>query len=147
METLVDVIIRMASSSEHSSKYRSDHILTLYRSINELDKAIIDNFMKELCGYPLNVLIDNVNEDNKGFVSYGLHEFNAMYGTYLKSGMTFHEAISELEEKGLDYYYCSLDPGDVIEAIEEEKEFTDKLNLDRIFISGLDIYLTLIIHL
>ena len=75
------------------------------------------------------------------FSSYSVNDFNIVTGTDLKSDMTFAEAIDEIEKEEVRYFYVSMCEEDVLEAIENEKEIAETLDLRLIYIEDLGIYI------
>lgn len=69
--------------------------------------------------------------------------FNSYCDTTLTKDMTFSEAIDNIENADNNYFYVSMDENDVIEAIENEKEIADQLQLDLVYINELGIYIAL----
>lgn len=77
----------------------------------------------------------------KTFNTWGTGDFNSVMDTDLKSNMTFAEAIDEIESKEVSYFYVYMDENDVLEAIENEKEVAEALDLRLTFIEDLGIYI------
>ena len=73
------------------------------------------------------------------FSSYLVNDFNIVTGTDLKSDMNFAEAIDEIEREEVNYFYVSMCEEDVLEAIENEKEIAEALDLRLIYIEDLGI--------
>ena len=73
------------------------------------------------------------------FSSYSVNDFNIVTGTDLKSDMNFAEAIDEIEREEVNYFYVSMCEEDVLEAIENEKEIAEALDLRLIYIEDLGI--------
>lgn len=69
--------------------------------------------------------------------------FNLYCDTTLRNDMTFHEAVDNIEEANNNYFYISMSEDDVLEAIENEKEIAEQLDLDLVFIDELCIYIAL----
>ena len=74
----------------------------------------------------------------KTFDNYTIEEFNLVTGTNLTKDITFQEANDEIE---VSYFYISMDESDVLEAIENEKEVAEALDLRLINIQNLDIFI------
>jgi hypothetical protein len=55
--------------------------------------------------------------------------------------MTFQQAIDEIEAEEVSYFYISLRAEDVLQAIEDEQEIADQLDLRLIFIQDIGIYI------
>lgn len=77
------------------------------------------------------------------FKKTSIEQFNFFCDTKLNENMTFSEAIDEIEANDNNYFYVSMCENDVIEAIENEKEIADQLELDLIFIDELGIFIAL----
>jgi hypothetical protein len=75
------------------------------------------------------------------FKIYSVLDFNLVFDTHLKANMTFAEFIDEIEEKEVSYFYVSMDENDVTEAIENEKEIAEQLDLRLIYISDLGVFI------
>lgn len=69
--------------------------------------------------------------------------FNYYCDTTLTIDMTFSEAIDNIEAADNNYFYVSMDKKDVVEAIKNEKEIADQLQLDLVYINELGIYIAL----
>lgn len=69
--------------------------------------------------------------------------FNSYCDTNLTENMSFEEAVDDIERANNNYFYVSLCENDVIEAINNEKEIADQLDLDNVFIKELGIYIAL----
>jgi hypothetical protein len=77
----------------------------------------------------------------KTFESYSVETFNLVTGTDLQKNMTFAEAIDEIEKEEVSYFYVSMCEEDVLEAIRDEQEIADQLDLRLIYIEDLSIYI------
>ena len=77
----------------------------------------------------------------KTFDNYTIEEFNLVTGTKLTKDMTFQEVNDEIEKQEVSYFYISMDENDVLEAIENEKEVAEALDLRLINIQNLDIFI------
>ena len=77
----------------------------------------------------------------KLFDDYSIETFNIVTGTDLKHNMTFQEAIDEIENEEVSYFYVSMCQEDVLDAIDNEKEIAELLDLRFIFIEELGIYI------
>lgn len=75
------------------------------------------------------------------FENYTTEVFNLVFGTDLKSTMTFQEAIDNIEEEEVSYFYISMDEKDILEAIENEKEVAEALQVRLIYIEDLGIFI------
>jgi hypothetical protein len=72
-----------------------------------------------------------------------IKEFNYYCDTTLREDMSFQEAIDDIEKANNNYFYVSMNKKDVKEAIENEKEIADQLDLDKVLIKELGIYIAL----
>ena len=72
-----------------------------------------------------------------------VEEFNAYCDTTLRKDMTFAEAIDDIESANNSYFYVSMRKEDVEEAIVNEQEIADQLDLDKVFIKDLGIFIAL----
>lgn len=77
----------------------------------------------------------------KLFDDYSIETFNIVTGTDLKQNMTFQEVIDEIENEEVNYFYVSMCQEDVLDAIDNEKEIAELLDLRLIFIEELGIYI------
>lgn len=77
----------------------------------------------------------------KAFNNWSTKDFNSVFDTDLKVEMTFAQAIDEIEEKEVSYFYVSMNKKDVLEAVENEKEIAELLDLRFIYINDLGIYI------
>ena len=77
----------------------------------------------------------------KLFDDYSIETFNIVTGTDLKQNMTFQEVIDERENEDVNYFYVSMCQEDVLDAIDNEKEIAELLDLRFIFIEELGIYI------
>lgn len=77
------------------------------------------------------------------FKKTSIEHFNYFCDTMLNKNMTFSEAIDEIEAKDNNYFYVSMCENDVIEAIENEKEIADQLELELLFIDEIGIFIAL----
>ena len=72
-----------------------------------------------------------------------IKEFNSYCDTTLRKDMTFAEAIDDIESANNSYFYVSMRKEDVEEAIVNEQEIADQLDLDKVFIKDLGIFIAL----
>ena len=77
------------------------------------------------------------------FREESIEMFNSYCDTTLQKTMTFQEAIDNIESANNSYFYVSMREEDVLEAIENEKEIAEQLDLDLVFINELCIYIAL----
>ena len=77
----------------------------------------------------------------KIFENYSVKTFNLVTDTDLKTNMTFQQAIDEIDDKEVSYFYVSMCEEDVLEAIDSEKDVAEALDLRLIFIEDLGIYI------
>ena len=75
------------------------------------------------------------------FEEYSVETFNLVFGTDLKTSMTFQEASDNIEQEEVNYFYVSMYDNDVLEAIENEKEGAEALDVRLIYIEDLGIYI------
>ena len=79
---------------------------------------------------------------NTEFRVWGTGDFNSVMDTDLKTNMTFQQAIDEIEKAEVNYFYVSMCEEDVLEAVENEKDIAEALDLRFILIEDLGIYIT-----
>jgi hypothetical protein len=72
-----------------------------------------------------------------------IEEFNSYCDTTLRKDMTFAEAIDDIESANNSYFYVSMRKEDVEEAVVNEQEIADQLDLDKVFIKDLGIFIAL----
>ena len=72
-----------------------------------------------------------------------IREYNSYCDTTLRKDMTFAEAIDDIESANNNYFYVSMRKEDVEEAIVNEQEIADQLDLDKVFIKDLGIFIAL----
>ncbi len=77
----------------------------------------------------------------KTFENYSVKTFNLVTDTDLKTNMTFQQAIDEIDDKEVSYFYVSMCEEDVLEAVENEKDIAEALDLRFILIEDLGIYI------
>ena len=77
----------------------------------------------------------------KTFENYSVKTFNLVTDTDLKTNMTFQQAIDEIDDKEVSYFYVSMCEEDVLEAIDSKKDVAEALDLKLIFIEDLGIYI------
>jgi len=77
----------------------------------------------------------------KQFEDYSIKTFNLVFGTDLHENMTFQQAIDNIEEEAVSYFYVSMCEEDVLEAIENEKEVAEALDVRLIYIEELGIFI------
>ena len=63
-----------------------------------------------------------------------IQDFNSYRDTTLTEAMTFSEAVENIENANNSYFYISLSQDDIVEAIENERETAEQLDLDLIYI-------------
>ena len=80
----------------------------------------------------------------ENFRTETIKEFNRYRDTTLTENMTFTEAVENIESANNNYFYISLCQNDVIEAIENEKEIAQQLDLDLVYILPQGIAIALI---
>jgi hypothetical protein len=72
-----------------------------------------------------------------------IQEFNSYCDTTLTKDMTFAEAVDDIDSANNNYFYVSMCKDDVVEAINNEKEITDQLDLDKVYIKEVGVYIAL----
>jgi hypothetical protein len=72
-----------------------------------------------------------------------IQRFNFLCDTTLNESMSFQEAVDNIENADNNYFYVSMCENDVIQAIEAEKEIAEQLDLDKVFIKELGIFIAL----
>jgi hypothetical protein len=77
------------------------------------------------------------------FREESIQEVNSYCDTTLTESMTFVEAIENIESANNNYFYVSMCKNDVIEAIEDEQEIANQLDLDNVYIKELGIFIAL----
>ena len=78
---------------------------------------------------------------NTEFKVWGVEDFNCVMDTDLKTNMNFQQAIDEIEKAEVSYFYVSMCEEDVLEAVENEKDIAEALDLRFILIEDLGIYI------
>lgn len=79
----------------------------------------------------------------KEFQTMSLEAFNKLCGTDIHATNTFYEVIDKVEREHNSYFYVSMCEDDVLQAIEEEKEVAESLNLYLIFVYDIELYIAL----
>lgn len=79
----------------------------------------------------------------KTFENIDTKEINSIIDTVLTENMTFGEVVDELERTENKYFYISLCNNDILEAIENEKEIAEQLELWLVCIQPIGIYVAL----
>jgi len=72
-----------------------------------------------------------------------IQEFNSYCDTTLTEDMAFAEVVDDIESANNNYFYVSMCKDDVIEAINNEKEITIQLDLDKVYIKEVGVYIAL----
>ena len=72
-----------------------------------------------------------------------VQEFNSYCDTTLTENMTFAEIVDNIELANNKYFYVSMCKDDIIEAINNEKEIANQLELDKVYIKEVGVYITL----
>ena len=72
-----------------------------------------------------------------------IQEFNSYCDTTLRKDMTFEEVVDNIESANNNYFYVSMCKDDVVEAINNEKEISDQLDLDNVYIKEVGVYIAL----
>ena len=78
---------------------------------------------------------------NTEFKVWGVEDFNCVMDTDLKTNMNFQQAIDEIEKAEVSYFYVSMCEEDVLEAVGNEKDIAEALDLRFILIEDLGIYI------
>lgn len=77
------------------------------------------------------------------FENLSLDAFNKLCSTNIKRSDDFYEAVLKIENEHNLYFYVSMCEQDVLEAIENEKEVADALDLYLVFVDEIGIYIAL----
>jgi len=72
-----------------------------------------------------------------------IQEFNSYCDTTLTANMTFAEVVDNIDSANNNYFHISMCKDDVVEAINNEKEIADQLDLDKVYIKEVGVYVTL----
>lgn len=72
-----------------------------------------------------------------------IKEFNLYCDTTLAQGMTFDQVVDNIDEANNSYFYISMCKDDVVEAINSNKEIADQLDLDKVYIREVGVYIAL----
>ena len=72
-----------------------------------------------------------------------IQEFNSYCDTTLTESMTFAEVVDNIEDANNTYFYVSMCKDDVVEAINNVKEIADQLDLDKVYIKEVGVYIAL----
>jgi hypothetical protein len=78
---------------------------------------------------------------NAEFNKWKLEEFNRLCDTNILPTDNFQEAVDKIDEAEISYFYISMNEADVLEAIKDEKEVAEMLDLRLIFIEELCIFI------
>lgn len=84
-----------------------------------------------------------MNRFNMKFREEGIQEFNSYCDTTLTEDMTFSEVVDNIESANNNYFYVSMCKDDIVEAINNEKEIADQLDLDKVYIKEVGVYIAL----
>jgi len=77
------------------------------------------------------------------FREESIEVFNRYCDTTLTDNMSFQEAVDNIESANNNYFYVSLCKDDVVNAINDEPELTNQLDLDKVYIVELGIFIAL----
>lgn len=77
------------------------------------------------------------------FIDITIDDLNNRISSALTSDMSFTQVYEELDRVEQSYFYISCFPEDVLEAISDEKEIADQLNLELICIVPQGVYVAL----
>jgi hypothetical protein len=64
------------------------------------------------------------------FETLNLEYFNKFMGTNIKQGDSWQDICKEIDDADVTYFYMSMCPEDILDAIENEQEIADQLKLD-----------------
>lgn len=78
---------------------------------------------------------------SKNFIEYSIKDFNNLLDIEIKNTDTFQEFVDKIDDDGLSYFYVSMNEEDVLQAINNENEIAESLNLSLIYINELGIYI------
>lgn len=71
-----------------------------------------------------------------------IQEFNSYCDTTLIEDMTFADVVDNIDSANNNYFYVSMCEDDVVEAINS-LEITDQLDLDKVYIKEVGVYIAL----
>jgi hypothetical protein len=80
-------------------------------------------------------------KEYKEFDNWTLEEFNRMCDTNILPTDNFQEIGDKIDEAEISYFYISMNESDVLEAIEDEKEVAEMLDLRLLYIEEIGIYI------
>lgn len=72
-----------------------------------------------------------------------IKEFNSYCDTTLTDDINFAEVVDNIESANNNYFYVSMCKDDIVEAINNEKEIADQLDLDKVYIKDVGVYIAL----
>lgn len=77
------------------------------------------------------------------FDDWTIEHFNMLLSeeNHLKETDTFSEIWDKIDNDGMNYFYISMCPDDVLEAVENVSEIADHLGVVFIHVLGLDFYI------
>jgi hypothetical protein len=75
------------------------------------------------------------------FKEYTVQNFNLITGCNINKDMSFQEFIDAIDNCEVSYFYVSLNDVDVLDAIENEKEVAELLDIRLINLYELGIYI------
>ena len=64
----------------------------------------------------------------KEFRTVTVEEFNRIFGTSLDKGMNYIDGCNHIEEQGINYWYMSMSPKDVLEDLNDNDNVFINLN-------------------
>ena len=102
--------------------------------------------MDDLSNRYFNIIQDMVSEPKQPsntFEEVTTEELNNIIGTELDDNMSFSEVYESFDNTEHRYFYISLCDNDVLEAIEDEKEIAEQLDLWNVCIMPQCIYVAL----
>ncbi len=77
----------------------------------------------------------------KEFDKWTLEQFNRLCDTKILPTDSFQEIGDKIDENEISYFYISMNESDVLEAIEDEKEVAEMLDLRLLYIEEIGIYI------
>ncbi|MAX51507.1 MAG: hypothetical protein CMH22_05965 [Methylophaga sp.] len=102
--------------------------------------------MDDLSNRYFGIIQDMVSEQKQPlntFEEVTVDELNSIIDTELNEDMTFTEVYESLDRTEHRYFYISLNDTDVLEAIEDEREIAEQLDLWLVCIVPQCIYIAL----
>ena len=72
-----------------------------------------------------------------------IETFNSLYGTALTPDMLYGDVVYEIEDKNVEYFYISMNPKDVSEAIADEPEVAKSMKVETVFLEDVGVFIAL----